>query len=385
MRERIVVAMSGGVDSSVAAALLVEQGQEVIGISMQLWERSECGAHRERSCCSVQDIDDARSVAATLGIPFYVVDMAASFREGVMDYFAASYANGLTPNPCVACNDRVKFGALLEKAQSLEADAVATGHYAQVEWDAVSGRYRLKCGADASKDQSYVLFGLTQEQLARSRFPVGRYDKAAIRQVARRLGLRVADKPDSQDICFLSGGDREEFLRARLPVIQPGPIVDMEGRLLGEHRGICFYTIGQRKGLGIGSSEALYVVAIDAEENRLTVGSLEALQQESLTAERVNWIGAEPTVGESVRAAVKIRYNHQPQPATVTRQSDTTALVRFDESQQAITPGQAVVFYDGDLVLGGGWITKAVELSGTGFVSRVRCQVSREGCDNATV
>ena len=357
-RERIVVAMSGGVDSSVAAALLVEQGHEVIGVSMQLWARSACGSHRERSCCSVQDIEDARGVAARLGIPFYVVDMAAPFREGVMDYFAASYAEGLTPNPCVACNDRVKFGAFLEKAESLDADAVATGHYARIARDETTGRYLLKRGADHSKDQSYVLFGLTQAQLAGSRLPVGAYDKPAIRVIARRWGLRVADKPDSQDICFLTDGDREAFLRERLPVIQPGPIVDVAGRRLGEHRGVCFYTIGQRKGLGIAMGEPVYVVAIEAAANRLVVGPAEALRCRDLVAERANWIAAEPATGASLRATVKIRYNHLPQPATVTCTSAETVRVRFDEPQQAITPGQAVVFYEGDLVLGGGWISR---------------------------
>ena len=347
--------MSGGVDSSVAAALLARQGHDVIGLSMQLYDQSN-GEITFGSCCTLDDLYDARRVAAAIGIPHYIVNFERKFEDHVISDFVREYAAGRTPIPCVHCNGDLKFASLVERAEGFDAEAVATGHYAQVDYDDAAGRYRLKRGIDAQKDQSYFLFTLSQAQLARARFPVGHLDKTAVREEAHRLGLRVAAKKDSQEICFVPAGEHPEFVgrRAALP---GGAIRDREGHELGRHDGIHRFTIGQRKGLGLSAGIPLYVVDIDAESAVVTVGPRTDLERTTLTASRVNWISGDAPAA-AVRAHARIRYRHGEAPATITPVSvegDRVSVV-FDEPQVAITPGQAVVFYDGECVLGGGWI-----------------------------
>jgi tRNA-specific 2-thiouridylase len=350
---RVVVAMSGGVDSSVAAGLLAREGHEVIGLSMQLYDQQQ-GEIRFGSCCTIDDLYDARRVATEIGIPHYIVNFERKFEEHVISDFVREYSAGRTPIPCVHCNGDLKFASLVERAEGFGAEAVATGHYAQVDFDEASRRYRLKRGVDRQKDQSYFLFTLSQAQLARARFPVGALDKPAVREEARRLGLRVADKKDSQEICFVAAGEHPEFVgrRADLP---GGEIRDRAGHVLGRHDGVHRFTIGQRKGLGLSTGIPLYVVDIDAGNAAVTVGPREALERTSFTASRVNWISGE-TPSSQVRAHVRIRYRHAEAAATVTPLDGDRVSVAFDTPQSAITPGQATVFYDGDVVLGGGWI-----------------------------
>jgi len=351
-----MVAMSGGVDSSVAAAVLVEQGYEVLGVTLQLWGKDVCASSGTRLCCSVRDGLDAKAVARRLGIPHETLELVEAFRTHVIDYFVGSYAQGLTPNPCIACNDHIKFGSLLEHAEGAGAAYIATGHYARVGRDEATGRQTLSRGLDPGKDQSYVLFGLTQEQLSRTRLPIGAMTKTQTRDAARSLGLATADKPDSQDVCFVRNRKKDGFLRRELKLADaPGPIVDLEGRELGTHRGLLGYTIGQREGLGIAAGTPLYVVSMDQARNRLVVGPREALLGARCRVSRVNWVSIAPPA-QPVRAQVKIRSRHAAAPATVRPLERDTAAVDFDEPQSAITPGQAAVFYDGDLVLGGGWI-----------------------------
>ena len=358
MAERIVVAMSGGVDSSVAAALLHEQGFEVIGVTLQLWGKDVCASSGTRLCCSVRDAMDAKAVAKRLGIRHEVLELVEAFRSHVIDYFIDSYRDGLTPNPCIACNDHIKFGELLAHAQALEADAVATGHYARIGYDETSGRYVLKRSAAPEKDQSYVLFNLTQDQLSRSRFPIGELTKPQVRELARSLGFETAEKPDSQDVCFVRDRNKDGFLRRELKTgDEPGPITDAQGRVLGTHRGLLGYTIGQREGLGIVVGKPMYVIAIDKPSNRLVVGEREDLLKRAFTVERVNWVSIAPPA-EPLRASVKIRSRHEASAATMTPGARETVRVEFDVPQPAITPGQAAVFYDGDVVLGGGWIQR---------------------------
>ena len=358
-RRRVVVAMSGGVDSSVAAALLADAGHEVIGVMMRLWSEpadgalSASGPAVANRCCTPDQMADARRVADQLGIPFYVIDVRDHFRQSIVQFFLDEHAAGRTPNPCVECNRQIRFTYLLERALALGADALATGHYARVRYDA--GGYRLLQGVDADKDQSYVLHMLGQAHLAQVLFPVGEYTKPQVRELARTYGLPVSAKHDSQDLCFLKDGDYRSFLRRHGDTApQSGPIVDATGRQLGQHAGLSDYTIGQRKGLGLAAAEPLFVVGKDATRNALVVGPRAALAYDQLTARQVNWIGGAPD--GPIAAAVKIRYKSAPLAATITPGPDGSVAVRLDEAAYGVTPGQAAVFYDGDVCLGGGLI-----------------------------
>ena len=351
---KIVVAMSGGVDSSVAAALLAEEGHEVIGLSMQLYDQR--GDQPFGSCCSLDDLHDARRVAGALGFPHYIMNFERQFQASVVSNFVAEYAAGRTPLPCAHCNSDLKFATLLERARGLGAAQVATGHYARVEQRA-DGRWLLKRSADPAKDQSYFLFSLTQEQLASARFPVGALTKPEVREQARRLGLTVADKPDSQEICFVPDGDYASFVaRQRPSVTQAGTVVDEEGHTLARHEGIHRFTVGQRKGLGVSATAPLYVLKIEAESRTVTVGPRAALDRSNLSASGVNWVAIDaPSSWTPMRA--QIRHRHAPAAGRVRAIDGGQAEFVFDEPQPAITPGQAVVFYEDDVVMGGGWIS----------------------------
>ncbi|MBN1202407.1 MAG: tRNA 2-thiouridine(34) synthase MnmA [Anaerolineae bacterium] len=353
-KPRVVVAMSGGVDSSVAAALLVEQGHDVIGMMLRLWSE-DCGAGGSNRCCTPDQMADARRIADQLGIPFYVIDTQAVFRNTVVQYFIDRYAAGQTPNPCLECNRLIRFEWLLDHARAVGADCLATGHYARTA-PAPDGSIRLLKGRDPRKDQSYVLSVLTQDKLRQVLFPVGDYVKAEVRAIAARHGLPVASKHDSQDLCFLADGDYRRFLAEHAPdAVRPGPILTRDGRELGQHTGLPFYTIGQRKGLGISAPEPLYVLAIDPARNALIVGTRAELGRSALIAGHVNWIaGSVPP--EPLRADVKIRYTARPAPAAVHPLDGQRVQVVFDAPVRDITPGQAAVFYEGDTCLGGGII-----------------------------
>ena len=362
MTERIVVGMSGGVDSSVAAAMLVEEGYDVVGVTLRVWPwRLPEGEKRFGSCCSPETVEDAREVARRLGIPYYLLNSEREFDQTVIESFAREYAAGRTPVPCVTCNQEVKFGSLLRRARAWDAVAVATGHYARITWDEHSGRYQLWRGRDLRKDQSDFLWPLTQAQLAAARFPVGALTKDEVRARARALGLPTADKPESQEICFIPDDDYRRFLRSRIPQsFRSGPIVDGRGVVLGEHHGLPNYTVGQRRGLGLSSGRALYVTGLDSERNALVVGSADEVEVECFWAERVNLI-ARPTLEEPLSVTVKIRHTHTPAPATIRLAERDSAgenlvEVRFEAAQRGVAPGQSAVFYQGDLVVGGGVI-----------------------------
>lgn len=359
---RVLVAMSGGVDSSVAAALLQREGYECIGVTMQLWPE-DLPTATESGCCSISAVEDARRVANKLGIPYYVLNFAHSFTEDVIDAFAEEYLRGRTPNPCIVCNEKVKFGTLLQKAIELECDYVSTGHYARVGYDEARGRYVVRKGVDPAKDQSYTMYGLTQEQLSRILFPLGDYHKEEVRQIAKEFGLVTAAKPDSQEICFVPGNDYRAFMqRYRPESVRPGPIVDLQGNVLGEHQGIAFYTIGQRKGLGITHPTPLYVVAIDEKNDAIIVGPKEAIEGFSLLANPVNFV-AIAELKEPMRVTCKIRYRVDAAPATIEPSGDGGVITHFDEPQRAITPGQSVVWYDDDVVIGGGIIERDLKVT----------------------
>jgi tRNA-specific 2-thiouridylase len=350
---RIVVAMSGGVDSSVAAALLAQQGHDVIGLSMQLYDQS--GDQPFGRCCTIDDLHDARRVAAAVGIPHYILNLERQFRETVVSDFVREYAAGRTPIPCAHCNSDLKFSVLLDRARGLGAGHVATGHYARVD-KLPTGRFVLKRSADREKDQSYFLFPLTQDQLACARFPVGTLTKPEVRSEARRLGLDVADKPDSQEICFVPDGDYASFVARHEPAVaRAGSIVDQDGRVLGTHSGIHHFTVGQRKGLGVSARVPLYVLQIGADSGTITVGPRAALEQSIATASDVNWVSMDaPT--RWVPASAQIRHRHRPACGRVRAVEGNRAEFVFETPQVAITPGQAIVFYDDDVLLGGGWI-----------------------------
>jgi tRNA-specific 2-thiouridylase len=348
--------MSGGVDSSVAAALLAQEGHDVVGLSMQLYDHSEReGGVRFGTCCTIDDLHDARRVAGRIGIPHYVVNFERQFAETVVANFVSEYSAGRTPIPCVHCNGDLKFATLVARAEGMGADFVATGHYARVDLDPASGRYRLLRGADAAKDQSYFLFTLDQAQLSHAMFPIGDLDKGAVRAQARRLGLEVADKPDSHEICFVADGDHGAFLERQGPMAGAGAIQDSGGRVIGRHEGVHRFTVGQRKGLGLSSMIPLYVVGIDATANTVTVGPKDALERTQLTASGVNWI-AGVTPGPGARVTARIRHRHREAAATIEPRAGDKVQVTFDDAQSAVAPGQAVVFYDGEVVVGGGWI-----------------------------
>jgi tRNA-specific 2-thiouridylase len=359
---RIVVAMSGGVDSSVAAALLAEQGHDVIGLSMQLYDVSGTGDRTFGSCCSIDDLHDARRVAAAIKIPHYVLNFERQFDDQVIANFVSEYSAGRTPLPCARCNSDLKFATLAERARDLGADALATGHYARVERDRATGRYVLRRGSDPAKDQSYFLFSLTQDQLSMACFPVGHRDKDEVRAYARQRQLPVADKPDSQEICFVPDNDYRSFVeRHTSSEAIDGAIVDESGQVLGRHDGVHRFTVGQRKGLGLatlpgvrGSDGPVYVLALRPAERQVVVGPRQSLERTTLTASGVNWMIDAPDAPLAVTA--QIRHRHEAAPARLRAIADGRAEVVFDEPQLAITPGQAVVFFDGDVVFGGGWI-----------------------------
>ena len=356
MPRKVLALMSGGVDSSTAAAILSEQGFDVVGITMKVWDDAEGGDEPAKRCCSLADVEDARRICARLKIPHYVSNAKAAFKKHVVDPFCDEYLSGRTPNPCIVCNTEIKFRLMLRKARALGAECVATGHYARIERDEGTGRLLLKKGRDTAKDQTYFLHELTQRQLGRIMFPLGEFTKTQVRAMARGLGLGVASKPESQEICFVPGNDYRELLEKMRPdELMPGPIVDLEGNELGRHKGIAYYTIGQRRGLGIAHPRPLYVVGFDLAKSAVIVGTSERLWSDELVAEKVNWISIKKLRGP-MRVKARIRYRHEECPATISPREDGSVRVLFDEPQRAITPGQSVVFYNSDVVVGGGVI-----------------------------
>nr|WP_294491511.1 tRNA 2-thiouridine(34) synthase MnmA [uncultured Mediterraneibacter sp.] len=353
---KVVVGMSGGVDSSVAAHLLKQQGHEVIGVTMQIWQDEDiCSLEENGGCCGQSAVNDARRVASSLEIPYYVMNFKKEFRENVIDYFTEEYLSGRTPNPCIACNRYVKWEALLNRSMAIGADYIATGHYARVE-QLENGRYALRRSSTLAKDQTYALYNLTQEQLKRTLMPVGAYSKDEIRSIAAEIGLLVADKPDSQDICFVPDGDYASFIKENTDQqIRPGNFVSPEGKVLGQHKGIIHYTVGQRKGLGLALGYPAFVLEIRPESNEIVVGTYEESLTNVVRAEHVNFMSVE-TLTEPKRVFAKIRYNHKGAWCTVEKDGKDSIVCCFEEPQRAVTPGQALVLYDGDYVLGGGTI-----------------------------
>lgn len=367
LNKTIAVAMSGGVDSSTVAAMLCQQGHTVVGLTLQLWNQRRLAGREgmpesvQGRCCSIDDVYDARRVAETLGIPYYVVNQEERFEEAVVRPFVAEYLAGRTPIPCSLCNNHLKFDQLLITARQIGAEMLATGHYARNEFDERSGRWVLKRPTDRSKDQTYFLFGLTQEQLSRTLFPLGEMSKPDVREEAKRTGLRVFEKPDSQEICFIPGGDYKKFLDAYLDEQgeevpdSAGELVTTSGEVIGEHSGIHNFTVGQRKGLGVATGSPLYVLEIRGDTRQVVVGGDDELLSRTLRANRVNWIATDD-LREPMRVQAKIRHRHEPAAAVLEKTGEDEVVATFDEPQRAITPGQAVVFYDGEVVVGGGWI-----------------------------
>lgn len=357
MKKKVMLGMSGGVDSSVAAAVLLEQGYEVIGVTMQIWQdMKEERKEVEGGCCSLSAVDDARRVADMLSIPYYVMNFRDVFKEKVIDYFVQEYKLGRTPNPCIACNRHVKFEAMLNKAKAMGIDYVATGHYAKIEFDEKSGRYLLKKSETVAKDQTYALYNMTQEQLSRTLMPIGSFTKDRVREMAKELGLAVANKPDSQEICFVDDNDHGRYIKENTDTkILPGNFVDTEGRVVGKHKGIVNYTIGQRKGLGLALGKPVFVSKIDVNKNEVVVGDEKHVFSNTLTATDLNWISI-ASLDKEIEVMAKIRYSAKEAKALVTPIEDGRVKVTFAEPQRAITPGQSVVFYDGDIVVGGGTI-----------------------------
>ena len=358
MKERILVAMSGGVDSSVAAALLVENGYDVVGMTMQLWDYGSRAKRHGNRCCASEDIEDARRVANHLGIPFYAINFQKEFFDQVVRPFMDDYISGRTPIPCVNCNSGLKFHELVQVADRLQAAHVATGHYVRLQHDPDSGRYMLRKARDTRKDQSYFLFNLNQDQLQRAMFPLAEYTKSEVREIARRLKLPVAEKPESQELCFLQGESQGSFIQRHIPNLAlNGDLIDSNGNRIGSHEGIHNFTVGQRRGLGLAVGKPQYVVGIDPENRTVQVGSDDELLSSGMNVNRVNWLAiSEPR--EKLAGSVRIRYKHDESAATI-HPEGTKCRIEFEEKQRAITPGQAAVFYNGDVLLGGGWIESA--------------------------
>jgi tRNA-specific 2-thiouridylase len=375
--QTIAVAMSGGVDSSTVAAMLRAEGHNVVGLTMQLWNQRRLAGREgmpeqvQGRCCSIDDVYDARRVAEDLGIPYYVVNHEERFERDVVRPFIDEYLSGRTPIPCSLCNNHLKFDQLLMTARQIGADLLATGHYARCEFSPERNRWLLRRAADPAKDQTYFLFGLTQEQLSRTRFPLGHMNKPQVRELAREHGLALAEKPDSQEICFVPGGDYKRFIDAYLAEQgeslpdTSGELVTNDGRVLGHHEGVHNFTVGQRKGLGVATGSPLYVININGAAGQVTVGGNDELLARTLIARDLNWIAIDGLPADaSMRVQAKIRHRHEPAPAVIGNAPNGEVRVTFDAPQRAITPGQAVVFYDGDLVVGGGWIAEVEPPSG---------------------
>lgn len=356
-KKKVMLGMSGGVDSSAAAAILLEQGYDVIGVTLQIWQDTDEETKKsEGGCCSLSAVDDARRVANKLGIPYYVLNFKDIFKTTVIDYFKEEYFKGRTPNPCIACNRHVKWQAMLDKAVAMGIDYIATGHYAKVEFDSTTGRFILKKSVTVKKDQTYALYNLTQDQLSRTLMPCGDYTKEQIREFAKETGLPVHSKPDSQEICFIPDNDYGRYLSENgNHKIIPGDFVDTKGNVLGKHKGIVHYTVGQRKGLGIAFGKPMFVVGLDVKNNRVILGDDTEVYSSKLFATDLNFISIEKPI-DGMRVNAKIRYSAKEAPATINIIDENRVAVTFDDAQRAITPGQSVVFYDGDVVVGGGTI-----------------------------
>ncbi|PNV63436.1 tRNA 2-thiouridine(34) synthase MnmA [Clostridium sp. chh4-2] len=356
-KKKVVVGMSGGVDSSVAAYLLKEAGYDVVGVTMQIWQDEDQTTQEENGgCCGLSAVDDARRVAWDLDIPYYVMNFKQEFKDNVIDYFVDEYVQGKTPNPCIACNRYVKWESLLKRSLDIGAEYIATGHYAQIE-QLPSGRYALKKSATAAKDQTYALYNLTQYQLSHTLMPVGQYTKDEIRAIAQKINLQVASKPDSQEICFIPDHDYARFISENTDKeLMPGNFVDLDGNVIGRHKGITHYTVGQRKGLNLSMGHPVFVTAIRPETNEVVIGNSEDVFTKQLRCDKLNWMAIDGLHGKEMQVSAKIRYSHKGAPCTISEAGDGTVECVFEEPQRAVTPGQAVVFYDGDYVIGGGTI-----------------------------